>query len=68
MIEFRKKKHEQYLQDKGYSAKKTHDKDESILPPICISEADINDNVVSNNSEDCPWPKDTICIAGDSIV
>ena len=48
--------------------KKTSDKNESILPPICISETDINDNVVSNNSEDCPWPKGTICTAGDSIV
>ena len=26
------------------------------------------DNVTSDNSEDCPWPKGTICIAGDSIV
>ena len=68
MIEFRKKKHEKYLQYKGYSAKKTHHKDESILPPICISETDINDNVASNDSEDFPWPTGTICIAGDSIV
>ena len=37
MIEFRKKNHEKYLQYKGYSAKKTHDKDESILSPICIT-------------------------------
>ena len=63
MIEFRKKNHEKYLQYKGCSAK-THDKDESILTPICISENDINDNVTSDN----PCPKDTICIAGDSIV
>ena len=67
MTEFRKKNHEKYLQYKGNSAK-THDKDESILSPICISEADKNDNVTSDNSEDCPWPKGTICIAGDSIV
>ena len=54
MIEFRKKKHEKYLQYKGYSAKKTHDKDESNLPPICICicETDINDNVTCNNIED----------------
>ena len=26
------------------------------------------DNVTSDNSEDFPWPKGTICIAGDSIV
>ena len=55
------------MQYKGSSAK-THDKDESILSPICISETDKNDNVTSDNSEDCPWPKGTICIAGDSIV
>ena len=67
MTEFRKKNHEKYLQYKGNSAK-THDKDESILSPICISETDKNDNVRSDNSEDCPWPKGTICIAGDSIV
>ena len=54
------------MQYKGNSAK-THDKNESILSPICISEADKNDNVTSDNSEDCPWPKG-ICIAGDSIV
>ena len=47
---------------------KTHDKDESILSPICIIETDINDKVTSDNSEDCLWPKCTICIAGDSIV
>ena len=56
------------MQYKAYSAKKTRDKDESIRPPICISETHINDNVASNNSEDCPWPKGTTCIAGDSIV
>ena len=67
MTEFRKKNHEKYLQYKGNSAK-THDKDESILSPICISETDKNDNVASDNSEDCPWPKGAICIAGDSIV
>ena len=67
MTEFRKKNHEKYLQYKGNSAK-THDKGESILPPICISETDKNDNVTSDNSEDCPWPKGTICIVGDSIV
>ena len=39
-----------------YSAK-TRDKDESILSPMSISKTDINDNVTSNNSEDCPWPK-----------
>ena len=65
--EFRKKNHEKYLQYKGNSAK-THDKDESILSPICISETDKNDNVRSDNSEDCPWPKGTICIAGDSVI
>ena len=43
-------------------------KDESILSSICISKTDINDNVTSDNSEECPWPKGTICIAGDSIV
>ena len=59
--------HKKYLQYKGNSAK-THDKDESILSPICISETDKNDNVASDNSEDCPWPKGAICIAGDSIV
>ena len=47
---------------------KTHDKDESILSTICISVTDINDDVTSDNREDCPWPKGTICIAGDSIV
>ena len=67
MTEFRKRNQEKCLQHKGCSAK-THDKDESILLPICISETYINDNVTSDNSEDCPWPKGTICIAGDSIV
>ena len=67
MTEFQKKNHEKYLQYKGNSAK-THDKHESILSPICISETDINDDVTSNNREGCPWPKGTICIAGDSIV
>ena len=61
------KQQEKYLQYKGYSAK-TKDKDESVLSLICISETDINDNVTSDNSEDCPWPKGTICMAGDSIV
>ena len=59
------KNHEKYLQYKGHSAKT---QDESILSPICISKTDINDNVTSDNSEECPWPKGTICIAGDSIV
>ena len=67
MIKFRKKIHEKYLQYKGYSAK-THEKDESILSPVCIGETGINDNVTSANSEDCPWPKGNICITGDSIV
>ena len=67
MTEFRKKNHEKYLQYNCTSAK-TQDKDESILSRICISETDINDNVTSDNSEDCSWPKGTICIAGDSIV
>ena len=62
-----KKKYEKYLQYKGHSAK-TKDKDEFVLSLICISETDINNNVTSDNSEDCPWPKGTICIAGDSIV
>ena len=57
--------HKKYLQYKGNSAK-THDKDESILSPICISETDKNDNVTSDHREDCPWAKGTICIAGDS--
>ena len=47
---------------------KTHGKDESILSPICVSKTDKNDNVTSGNSEDCPWLKGTICIAGDSVV
>ena len=55
------------MQYKGNSAK-TDDKDESTLSPICISETDINDDVTSDNREDCPWPKGTICITGDSIV
>ena len=38
------------------------------MKPICISQSDINDNVTSDNSEDCLSPKSTICIAGDSIV
>ena len=65
--EFRNKNHEKYLQYKSNSAK-THDKDESIKSPICISEIDKNDNVTSDNNEDGPWPKGTICIAGDSIL
>ena len=40
MTEFRKN-HEKYLQYKGNSAK-THDKDESIPSPICVSETDKN--------------------------
>ena len=42
MTEFRKKNLEKYLQYKGNSAK-THDKDESILSPIYISETDENE-------------------------
>ena len=53
MIEFWKKNRGKYLQYKGYSAE-AHDKDESILSPICSSETDINDNVTSDNSEDYP--------------
>ena len=67
LTEFRNKNHEQYLQYKSNSAK-THDKDESIQSPICISEIDKNDNVTSDYNEDGPWPKGTICIAGDSIL
>ena len=67
MTEFRNKNHEKYLQYKGNSAE-THDKDESFQSPICISETDKNDHVTSDNSEDCPLPKGTICVAGDSIV
>lgn len=52
---------------KVYSAK-THDKDKSILSPISINEADINENVTSDNVKECPWPEDLICIAGDSIA
>ena len=59
--------HEKYLQYRVYSVK-TKDKDESVLSLTCISETDINDNVTSDNSEDCSWPKGAICIAGDSIV
>ena len=67
MAEFRNKNHEKYLQYKRNSAK-THDKDESIQSPICISETDKNDNATSDNSEKGPWPKGTICITGDSIL
>ena len=67
MTEFRNKNHEKYLQYKSNSTK-THDKDESIQSPICISEIDTNDNITSDNNEDGPWPKGTICIAGDSIL
>ena len=67
MTEIQKKNHQQYLQYKCNSVK-THGKDESILSPICVSKTDKNDNVTSGNSEDCPWLKGTICIAGDSIV
>lgn len=52
MIEFRKKNHQQYIQNKGYSAK-TDNKDESIPSSISISETDINDNVTSDNIENC---------------
>ena len=62
------KKSWKILQYKDYLAKKTHDKDESILWPICINETNINDIVASINSEDCPWSKGTISIASDSIV
>ena len=67
MTEFKNKNHEKYLQYKSNSAK-THDKDESIQSPIYIREIDKNDNVTSDNNEDGPWSKGTICIAGDSIV
>ena len=67
MTEFRNKNHEKYLQYKRNSVK-THDKDESIQSPICISKTDKNDNVTSDNSEGGPWPKGTICITGDSIL
>ena len=66
MTEFSNKNHEKYLQYKSNSAK-THGKDESIQSPIYIREIDKNDNVTSDNNEDGPWSKGTICIAGDSI-
>ena len=58
MIEFPKKINEKHLQYEGNSGK-TYDRDESILSPICISETDINNNRLSDNIEDCPWPKGT---------
>ena len=67
MTEFQKKNHDNICNIKVIQKKK-HDKNESILSPICISETDINDNVASNNSEDYPWPKGAICIAGDSFI
>lgn len=39
--------------------------DEFILSPICFHEIYMNDNVRSDNNEDCQLPKNTICIAGD---
>ena len=56
MTGFGKKNHKKYFQYKGNSAK-THERDESVLSPTCISETDINNNVTSDNSEDSPWPK-----------
>ena len=47
---------------------KKRDKDESILSPIWIIETNTNDNVTPGDNEDYPWPKGTICIAGDSVV
>ena len=67
MAEFKNKNHEKYMRYKRNSAK-TDDKDESIQSPICISETGKNDNGASDNSEDGPWPKGTICITGDSIL
>ena len=67
MTEFRKKIMKNIYNIKVNSVK-TYEKDESILSPIFISETDKNDNVTSYNSEDCPWPKGTICIAGNSIL
>ena len=67
MTEFRKKILKNVYNIKVNSAK-TYEKDESILSRIFVSETDKNDNVTSYNSEDCPWPKGTICIAGDSIL
>ena len=68
MIEFRNEKSRKIsVTYKGYPAK-AHDKDERIFSPICTIKTDINDNMTYDNSEDCPWPKGTICIAGDSIV
>ena len=67
IIEFRKKNHEKYLQCKCYPAK-ANNKDESILSIICINETEINDDVTPDNSEDYSWPKETICIADNSIV
>ena len=48
MIKFRKNNRKKHLQYTGYSAK-THDKDESIVSPICISETDINDVTSDTN-------------------
>ena len=71
MIEFRKKNHEKYcnikvIQQKKHTTKMNPSFHQSVSRVSC--ETDINDNVASNNSEDRPWPKGTICIAGDSIA
>ena len=62
-----KKNHEKYLQCKCYPAK-ANNKDESILSTICINETEINDDVTPDNSEDYSWPKETICIADNSVI
>ena len=50
MIEFFKKIMKNISNIKVIQRKHTDEKDESILSPICISEADVNDNVTFDNS------------------
>ena len=64
MTKFRKGNQNKYLQYNGYTIK-AQDKDESIPLANCIEATDTNNNGVSYNSENYPWPKGTICITGN---
>ena len=55
------------MQYKG-SSTKTQETDESIPLPVCINATEVNDNVTSNNNENYPWSKETICTSVDSII
>ena len=66
MVKFRKRNQNKFYQYKSCSAR-AQDKDKYIPLPNFIEATDINDNVISDNNQNFPWPKYTICITGNSV-